>query len=70
MELNKKLQEEVNEFLEDPCTEKIANILEVIHALAPIVAGNLANLESVRLPKLQDRGDYDKQMFVLEIHDK
>ncbi len=70
VELVKKLQEEVNEFLEDQCTEELADILEVIHALAPIVAGNLANLEQVRLAKLQESGGYDKQMFVIEIHDK
>ena len=34
LELRKKLTEEVNEYLEDPCKEELADILEVIDALA------------------------------------
>jgi predicted house-cleaning noncanonical NTP pyrophosphatase (MazG superfamily) len=68
--LFKKLQEEVNEFLEEPIPEELADILEVIHALAPIVAGSWEELEKVRKEKLAIRGGYDKKIFLVEIHGK
>jgi predicted house-cleaning noncanonical NTP pyrophosphatase (MazG superfamily) len=68
--LYEKLQEEVGEFLETPIVEELADILEVIHALAPIVAGSWEELEKVRLEKLKIRGGYDKKIFIEEIHDE
>ena len=68
--LFKKLQEEVNEFLEEPIPEELADILEVIHALAPIVAGSWEELEKVRKEKLAFRGGYEKKLFLVEIHEK
>jgi predicted house-cleaning noncanonical NTP pyrophosphatase (MazG superfamily) len=68
--LFKKLQEEVNEFLAEPIPEELADILEVIHALAPIVAGSWDELEKVRKEKLAFRGGYDKKLFLVEIHEK
>lgn len=68
--LFKKLQEEVNEFLEEPIPEELADILEVIHALAPIVAGSWDELEKVRKEKLAFRGGYEKKLFLVEIHEK
>jgi predicted house-cleaning noncanonical NTP pyrophosphatase (MazG superfamily) len=70
IELYKKLQEEVGEFLETPIPEELADILEVIHALAPIIAGSWEELEKVRLAKLKFRGGYKKKIFITEIHEK
>ena len=68
--LYNKLQEEVAEFLETPVPEELADILEVIHALAPVVCGSREELEKVRLAKFRQRGGYAKKIFILEIHDK
>ena len=68
--LYKKLQEEVGEFLETPIPEELADILELIHALAPLVAGSWEKLEKVRLDKLKVRGGFDKKIFLIEIQDK
>lgn len=67
--LYKKLQEEVTEFLETPIPEELADVLEVIYALAPIVAGSIQELEQVRIAKKDHRGGFDKKMFVEEIHE-
>ena len=68
--LYNKLQEEVGEFLETPISEELADILEVIHGLAPLVAGSWEELERVRLEKRKVRGGFDKKIFIEEIHDK
>lgn len=68
--LFKKLQEEVGEFLETPIAEELADIQEVINALAPIIAGSMEELEKVRVEKFKLRGGFDKKIFIIEIHDK
>lgn len=68
--LFKKLQEEVGEFLETPIPEELADIQEVINALAPLIAGSAQELERVRTEKFKIRGGYDKRIFLIEIHDK
>jgi predicted house-cleaning noncanonical NTP pyrophosphatase (MazG superfamily) len=65
-----KLQEEVTEFLEDPIAEELSDILNVIHALAPLVAGSMEELEKIRQAKLKIRGGFEKKIFIIEIHDK
>lgn len=64
-----KLQEEVAELLEEPITEELADIQEVINALAPIIAGSREEFEKVREEKLKFRGGYDKKIFLCEIHE-
>lgn len=63
-----KLQEEMAEFLQDPNAEELADILEVIYALAPLVAGSLQELEKVRAAKAEERGAFDKRIFLTEVH--
>ncbi len=68
--LYNKLQEEVKEFLENPIPEELADIQEVINALAPIITGSMEELEKVRAEKFKVRGGYHKKIFIEEIHDK
>lgn len=68
--LYKKLQEEVGEFLETPIPEELADVLEVVYALAPLITGSIEELEQVRISKKKHRGGFDKKMFVVEIHEK
>jgi predicted house-cleaning noncanonical NTP pyrophosphatase (MazG superfamily) len=63
-----KLQEEMAEFLDNPTAEELADILEVVYALAPLVAGSLAALEKVRADKAHERGAFDKRIFLVEVH--
>lgn len=67
--LYKKLQEEVGEFLETPIAEELADVLEVVYALAPLIAGSKEALEQVRVEKKERRGGFDTKLFVIEIHD-
>ncbi len=43
-ELQKKLTEEVNEFLAEPCLAELADITELVHALTKILGYNISDL--------------------------
>lgn len=63
-ELVKKLHEEVAEFTEDNNAEELADILEVVHALAQDIGLSLAELETVRANKVQERGDFSERTYI------
>jgi predicted house-cleaning noncanonical NTP pyrophosphatase (MazG superfamily) len=56
--LMEKLQEEVSEFLETPCAEEIADIQEVLDALAHSIGSNLAEVMNIKEQKAADRGRF------------
>jgi predicted house-cleaning noncanonical NTP pyrophosphatase (MazG superfamily) len=72
-ELQKKLQEELEEYLSAPddknSIEEIADILELIHAITAIHGSSIEELEQVRLKKLTDRGGFKDKIFLIEVAD-
>lgn len=62
--LTKKLQEEVTEYLQEPCIEELADILEVVYALTELEGKSLDELRTVRDKKLQKRGGFTKKYFL------
>ena len=69
LELNKKLQEEVNEFFQDDNCEELADILEVVYALAAIKGSSYTQLEDLRLEKSHERGGFQEKIFLETIED-
>lgn len=65
--LHKKLEEEVNEFLEDPSIEELADIKEVLTALAEIMGYATDELEFVRFCKRQERGGFSNGIILEEV---
>jgi len=63
--LRAKLQEEVDEFLQDNNPEELADILEVLHAIAQSEYDGYCHIEKVRLAKKEEKGSFD-QRIVLE----
>ncbi len=63
--LTQKLHEEVGEFLENPCVEEVADILEVLHTICAVKGIDLATLEETRQKKVSERGGF-KLGFYLE----
>lgn len=63
-ELNKKLLEEVKEYLESSEIEELADIEEVILAILNTKELTRDNLEEVRLTKVKKRGAFNKKIFL------
>lgn len=64
--LLEKLKEETNEFFESKSAEELADILEVMYALAKEVNVSKEELETLRLRKAQERGGFEKRTILDE----
>ncbi|AJA49161.1 hypothetical protein CPAST_c30950 [Clostridium pasteurianum DSM 525 = ATCC 6013] len=58
--LEKKLQEEVNEFIEDKNLEELADVMEVLFGLAKNLGYSEEDLVKERLEKREERGGFDE----------
>lgn len=63
--LIEKLQEEVQEFVENPCLEELADIQEVVHSLEH--ATSWGSLILAQLDKRCDRGSFKKKLILKEV---
>lgn len=63
--LEEKLQEEVNEYIEDKNLEELADILEVVYGLAGALGYTEEELTKARNDKAKERGGF-KDGIVLE----
>ena len=66
VEIEKKLSEEVIEFQNDKNLEELADILEVIYRIAQLKGISKEELEKIRIKKLQDRGGFEKNLFLID----
>lgn len=67
--LQKKLQEEVEEFLENQKLEELSDILEVVYALAEERGVSPGELETLRLKKKKERGGFNRRLLLLEVQE-
>ena len=63
-ELHKKLLEEANEFIEEDSPEELADLLEVVYAIAKIKNINLEEVKEIRLKKREKRGGFDNKIYL------
>jgi len=63
-ELNKKLLEEVNEYLESEEVLELADIEEVLLAILKVKGINKENFDELRIEKTNKRGAFDKKIFL------
>lgn len=63
-ELRKKLLEETNEFLESEEIVELADILEVIEALAKAKGSSLDEVMNLKIKKSIKNGSFDKKLFL------
>jgi len=65
--LNQKLKEEVDEYLEECSACELADILEVIYAIAAYKNLTPSDLENIRLKKHDERGGFSDKVFLVEV---
>ena len=66
VEIEKKLSEEVTEYQNDKNPEELTDILEVVYRIAQLKGISKQELEQIRIKKLQDRGGFDKNLFLMD----
>ena len=67
--LKKKLEEEVAEYLKDGGIEELADILEVVRALAALEGADAAALEAARARKAEARGGFERRILLENVDD-
>ncbi|MFS0840295.1 phosphoribosyl-ATP pyrophosphohydrolase [Paenibacillus sp. 1P03SA] len=74
LELRRKLGEEWNEYLEAGddahAVEELADLLELLHALADVHGTSPEELEAVRRRKADKRGGFRDRIYLLETVEK
>lgn len=73
VEAKRKVHEEVAEYEEATTTEEaveeLADLLELIHALARRHGMTPEQLEAIRLTKHDKRGGFDDKLYLIEVED-
>lgn len=64
VELNKKLQEEVQEYLTDGNIEELADIEEVLRAILDVKNVSYDEFEEIRQSKVTKRGAFKDKIFL------
>ncbi len=72
-ELRTKLQEETNEYLEAESSaeaiEELADIMELLYALAEVYGVTSEMLEQIRAEKAEKRGGFKERVYLIEVED-
>jgi len=63
-ELHKKLLEEANEFIEADDPEELADLLEVVYAIAKHKNIDMKQVEDIRLKKSEKRGGFENKIYL------
>ena len=73
-ELRKKAFEELEEYMnagdDEKALEELADVLEIIHALAECHGGTIELVEQIRAEKAEKRGGFKEKIFLVEVHDE
>ena len=65
--LDKKLDEELAEYQIEKNIEELADLLEVVYAVAKARGCSVAKLEQIRSEKKGMRGGFDKKIFLIKV---
>ena len=68
--IDAKLDEELAEYHKDQNIEELADLLEVIYAATVARGYTLEELETVRVKKAENRGGFEKKIFLIETIEK
>ena len=62
--LDRKLDEELKEYQESKSMEELADLLEVIRAVALARGSSIEEVEQIRINKVEKRGGFDKRILL------
>lgn len=68
--LDRKLREEVGEYLESHSAEEMADVLEVLHGIAFHAGIDWNQVEAERLRKRGERGGFEEGIRLIEVREK
>lgn len=69
-ELDKKLKEEVNEYLEAYDIEEMADVMEVICTMLDYTGVTMEEVEKVRLEKQNRKGGFKNKIYLKDVEEK
>ncbi|MCS0823912.1 nucleoside triphosphate pyrophosphohydrolase [Cytobacillus firmus] len=73
-ELKKKSIEELDEYLntnnDEKAIEELADLLEVVHALAETHGVSIEKVEELRKQKAKKRGSFKEKIYLIEVEEK
>jgi len=67
--LDDKLDEEIAEYHKDANVSELADIIEVIYALARANGYSIEELEKIRIKKKVKNGGFDKRILLKEVYE-
>ena len=67
--LNKKMQEELKEYLESGDVEELADLEEVLRAILDVKNVSYEEFENIRNTKVEKRGAFKKKIFLESVDD-
>ena len=67
--LNKKMQEELKEYLESGEVEELADLEEVLRAILDVKKVSYEEFEKIRNAKVDKRGAFKKKIFLESVDD-
>ncbi|UQD52216.1 phosphoribosyl-ATP pyrophosphohydrolase [Bacillus methanolicus] len=65
-----ELEEYVNTTNNEDAIEELADLLEIIHALAEFHGASIEKVEEVRKRKEEERGGFKERIFLIEVEDE
>lgn len=65
--LDEKLNEELAEYQESKSIEELADLLEVIRAVAIVRGSSIEKVEAIRRDKAAKRGGFEKKILLTEV---
>ena len=67
IELNKKLQEELTEYLADGSIEELADMIEVVLGILDVKGVQRDEFEEIRMQKVLKRGAFKERIFLEKV---
>lgn len=68
--LDAKLNEELAEYQESKSMEELADLMEVVRAVAFARGSSMEEIETIRKAKAEKRGGFERKILLTEVHKK